>query len=258
MLSAHGSLRIASASRWLEALVPFRCADQRCCDDGGDDDRAGTSFFICAPPVCGKTISPLPVTSTREDRERIGQSGHGSPHLELARNSGERARAGRQLPMRLRRRGRSDVCPCTLQSPLDPPVADPDETTADLSRLQRVAARDSSALAELYDEHSRLLFGLILRILKDRGEAEEVLQEVFVQAWTRASTYNLRARVTCLGGCSASRAIARSIACAPTVRLGPSKRFRACPGRNAGGERGGRREASRRSACAGRAARGAT
>jgi RNA polymerase sigma-70 factor, ECF subfamily len=67
-----------------------------------------------------------------------------------------------------------------------------DETSADLSRLERVAARDPTALGELYDQHSRLLFGLILRILKDRGQAEEVLQEVFVQAWTRAGTYNLR------------------------------------------------------------------
>jgi RNA polymerase sigma-70 factor (ECF subfamily) len=35
-----------------------------------------------------------------------------------------------------------------------------------------------------------LLFGLILRILKDRSEAEEVLQEVFVQLWSRADTYD--------------------------------------------------------------------
>ena len=52
-------------------------------------------------------------------------------------------------------------------------------------------ARDAGAIGELYDRHSRLLFGLILRIVKDRGEAEEVLQEVFVQVWTRADTYNV-------------------------------------------------------------------
>ena len=55
--------------------------------------------------------------------------------------------------------------------------------------LARVVARDQSALGELYDMYSRLLFGLILRILKNRDEAEEVLQEVFVQAWMRADTY---------------------------------------------------------------------
>jgi RNA polymerase sigma-70 factor (ECF subfamily) len=60
----------------------------------------------------------------------------------------------------------------------------------DLSLLQRIAAHDTAALAELYDRHSRLLFGLILRILRDRGEAEESLQEAFVRVWTRAETYD--------------------------------------------------------------------
>ncbi len=62
----------------------------------------------------------------------------------------------------------------------------------DLSLLQRIAARDTAALAELYDRHSRLLFGLILRIVRDRGEAEEILQEAFVRVWTRAAIYDAR------------------------------------------------------------------
>jgi RNA polymerase sigma-70 factor (ECF subfamily) len=67
----------------------------------------------------------------------------------------------------------------------------PDETRTDIALIDRVVGRDPSALGELYDRHSRLLFGLILRILQDRGEAEEVLQETFVQVWTRAGTYNV-------------------------------------------------------------------
>jgi RNA polymerase sigma-70 factor (ECF subfamily) len=74
-------------------------------------------------------------------------------------------------------------------SPLSFQPQAPDEMRADVARLERVVARDPGALGELYDAHSRRLFGLILRIVKDRGEAEEVLQEVFVQAWTRADTY---------------------------------------------------------------------
>jgi RNA polymerase sigma-70 factor (ECF subfamily) len=62
----------------------------------------------------------------------------------------------------------------------------------DLSLLQRIAARDTAALAELYDRHSRLLFGLILRIVRDRGEAEDILQEAFVRVWTRAESYDAR------------------------------------------------------------------
>jgi RNA polymerase sigma-70 factor, ECF subfamily len=64
------------------------------------------------------------------------------------------------------------------------------DTTADAALVERMAARDERALGELYDRHSRLLFGLTLRILRDRAEAEEVLHEAFMAAWTRAATYN--------------------------------------------------------------------
>ena len=66
-----------------------------------------------------------------------------------------------------------------------------DETRIDIALLDRIVARDEQAVGELYDRHSRLLFGLVLRILRDRSEAEEVLQEVFVLVWTRAETYNV-------------------------------------------------------------------
>jgi len=64
------------------------------------------------------------------------------------------------------------------------------DSQVDISLLQRVAARDASAMSELYDRHSRLLFGLIVRILRDRSEAEEVLQDVYVVVWNRAETYD--------------------------------------------------------------------
>ena len=64
--------------------------------------------------------------------------------------------------------------------------------STDLSLLQRIAARDTGALAELYDRRSRLLFSLILRIIRDRAEAEEILQEAFVRVWTRAEIYDAR------------------------------------------------------------------
>jgi RNA polymerase sigma-70 factor (ECF subfamily) len=68
----------------------------------------------------------------------------------------------------------------------------PASDSTDLSLLQRIAARDAAALAELYDRHSRLLFSLIVRIVADRGEAEEILQEVFVRVWTRVDMYDAR------------------------------------------------------------------
>jgi RNA polymerase sigma-70 factor (ECF subfamily) len=67
----------------------------------------------------------------------------------------------------------------------------PEEIKVDVETIERITkARDTCAVGELYDRHSRLLNGLILRILRDRAEAEEVLQEVFVMVWTRAETYN--------------------------------------------------------------------
>ena len=60
----------------------------------------------------------------------------------------------------------------------------------DMALLERIVARDACSVAVLYDRHSRLLFNLILRILRDRADAEDVLQEVFVAVWTRAESYN--------------------------------------------------------------------
>jgi RNA polymerase sigma-70 factor (ECF subfamily) len=65
-----------------------------------------------------------------------------------------------------------------------------DDTRHDLILLNRVIAREAAALGELYDRHSRVLYGLILRIVNDSERAEEVLQEVFVQAWTLADTFD--------------------------------------------------------------------
>ena len=65
------------------------------------------------------------------------------------------------------------------------------DVRADIALIERIIARDADAVGELYDRHNRLLFGLVLRILRDRSEAEEVLQEVFVSVWTRAETYNV-------------------------------------------------------------------
>jgi RNA polymerase sigma-70 factor (ECF subfamily) len=62
----------------------------------------------------------------------------------------------------------------------------------DIALIARIVARDATSVGELYDRHSRLLYGLLLKIIKDRSEAEELLQEVFVQVWTRADTYNVQ------------------------------------------------------------------
>lgn len=61
---------------------------------------------------------------------------------------------------------------------------------SDVELLHAVARGDEVALARLYDGYRVILFGLMLRILHSRQEAEDVLQEVFLQVWNRASDFD--------------------------------------------------------------------
>ena len=62
---------------------------------------------------------------------------------------------------------------------------------AELARLlTQIAMRDAEAFADLYRRTSARLFGVALRMLRDRGEAEEVLQEVFTGVWRRAEVFD--------------------------------------------------------------------
>lgn len=54
----------------------------------------------------------------------------------------------------------------------------------------RIADGDEGALTALYDRYCRLLFGLVAAIVDDRRDAEEVLQEVFLQAWEQARSFD--------------------------------------------------------------------
>jgi RNA polymerase sigma-70 factor (ECF subfamily) len=62
--------------------------------------------------------------------------------------------------------------------------------TNDISELiARIALGDRAAFRSLYQQTSAKLFGVTLRILRDRSEAEEALQEVYVKIWRRADRY---------------------------------------------------------------------
>ena len=56
--------------------------------------------------------------------------------------------------------------------------------------VRKISSRDPKALEELYDRYSRLVYSLVYSIVKIQEDAEDVLQEIFLQAWEKASTFD--------------------------------------------------------------------
>lgn len=69
-------------------------------------------------------------------------------------------------------------------------LSNPQTDAEDAELLRAVARGDESAFARVYDRYSPILLGLMLRILRSRAEAEDVLQEVFLQVWQRAHSFD--------------------------------------------------------------------
>jgi RNA polymerase sigma-70 factor (ECF subfamily) len=63
-------------------------------------------------------------------------------------------------------------------------------TKGDGDLLVRLQRRDPQALAELYDRYGRMVFGLILRTVQDRGTAEDLVQETFLRVWNRVGGFD--------------------------------------------------------------------
>lgn len=61
---------------------------------------------------------------------------------------------------------------------------------ADLNLVRRVARGEESALAALYDRYAGVVYSVALRVVRDTGAAEEILQDIFYQLWRSASSYD--------------------------------------------------------------------
>jgi RNA polymerase sigma-70 factor, ECF subfamily len=59
----------------------------------------------------------------------------------------------------------------------------------DAALLQRVRRGDQSAMAEVFDRYGRAVYSVALRILKDTGHAEDVMQEIFFQIWRNSDSF---------------------------------------------------------------------
>lgn len=70
--------------------------------------------------------------------------------------------------------------------PVTPPVAG-----ADLDALlRRVAQRDRAAFAAFYDATRSRVYGMVVRVLRDRGYSEETTQDIYLQVWRTAESYD--------------------------------------------------------------------
>ena len=58
--------------------------------------------------------------------------------------------------------------------------------------LRRVAHREAEALRALYDKHASRVMAVALRVLRSRADAEEIVQETFIEVWRRSPEYDPR------------------------------------------------------------------
>ena len=89
--------------------------------------------------------------------------------------------------------------------------------------LARVAAGDQAALRIVYQDTSAKLFGICLRILVDKGAAEDVLQEVYLTVWRKAASFNSEraSPITWLVAIARNRSIDRLRSGAAIRRMDP-------------------------------------
>jgi RNA polymerase sigma-70 factor, ECF subfamily len=69
-------------------------------------------------------------------------------------------------------------------------VSSPSATISEPELLARAGRGDADALEQLYRRHGPRAMGVALRVLRERSEAEEVLQETFIEVWRRAREYS--------------------------------------------------------------------
>jgi RNA polymerase sigma-70 factor (ECF subfamily) len=65
-----------------------------------------------------------------------------------------------------------------------------DTTAEDAALMRAIADRDPDALSTLYDRYGGILKALVIRVIHDEAEADDLLQEIFMQIWRQAKNYS--------------------------------------------------------------------
>jgi len=81
----------------------------------------------------------------------------------------------------------SDAC---ASSAVSAPDALGDPSPRDLAFIGRIQRRDHDAIAELFDHYYESVFSIAYRVLRDTGEAEDLVQEVFLYLFKNANAYD--------------------------------------------------------------------
>lgn len=133
------------------------------------------------------------------------------------------AREGEARPRATRRGGATAVPRAT--GPAEPePSTRRELHESDSLLFSSIAGGDPSALAALYDRYGRFVYSLCLRSLRDRAEAEDALQEIFLKVWSRAGQFDARrgSALSWLGTLARRHAIDRLRAAGSRPSLAPA------------------------------------
>jgi RNA polymerase sigma-70 factor (ECF subfamily) len=80
-----------------------------------------------------------------------------------------------------------------MEEPTRLPAAAPElapGALTDLELMQAIQAEDPDALSQLYDRYNGILKALILRVIHNEAEAEDLLQEIFMEIWNQAKNFS--------------------------------------------------------------------
>ena len=90
----------------------------------------------------------------------------------------------RRKPRKRVRAAKPRVAPITTAPPLEPGAP------SDLDLMKAIQARDVDALSRLYDRYNGILKALILRVIHNEAEADDLLQEIFMEIWNQAKNFS--------------------------------------------------------------------
>lgn len=121
-----------------------------------------------------KTLRPIPAPRMSKPRRRTAWRTGGGTGVDLSRV------ALLSVPSQ----------PAHLVKDIALPQPDPAPAIEDSSLMCAIANRDPDALSALYDRYSGILKALIIRVVHDEAEADNLLQEIFMQIWRQAKNYS--------------------------------------------------------------------